>query len=174
MAIKNPAPYKKIQRAYARKSKVKSKAYIKTIPPSHLLKYVMGNQNKFNNGGYKKVVKIVSKENAQLRDVSLEAIRNLIHRELENELGSDYYFRILTAPHQVLREHKQASVAQADRISAGMSLSFGKSVGRAARLYKGKAFLLFGFNSDEDIAKFRKIFSKAKAKLSIPVSIDVK
>ena len=47
MAIKNPGPYRDIQRPYTRKSKVKSKAYIKTIPPSVVVKFTMGNSQKW-------------------------------------------------------------------------------------------------------------------------------
>ena len=174
MVIKNPAPYKNFQRAYTRKSKVRSKGYIKAVPPSHLLKYAMGNQDKFNNGGFPYLVRVISNQEAQVRDVSLESIRNHLHREIEASIGSDYYFRIRAAPHQVLREHKQAAVAQADRISSGMSLSFGRAVGRAARVKKGKDFLIFGFMNTEDIVKFREIFAKAKTKLPVTVTIEVK
>lgn len=173
MAIKNPAPYKSLQRPYTRKSRVKSKGYIKTIPPSHLLKYTMGNSNKFNNKGYPIIVHIISKEDAQVRDVALESIRTHIHRELELQVGTDYYMRINAAPHQILREHKQAAVAQADRISSGMSLSWGKSVGRAARIKKGQDVLVLGFMSDGDVSKFREIFSNAKSKLPILTSTVV-
>lgn len=173
MAIKNPAPYKAIARPFTRRSRVKSKGYIKTVPPSHLLKYAMGNQTKFDNEGYPFVVKVISKEDAQVRDVALESIRNHLHREIELQIGADYYFRVGVAPHHILREHKQAAVAQADRMSSGMSLSFGKSVGRAAQVKKGKDVFTFGFMNEEAVVKFREIFSNAKAKLPILTTIQV-
>lgn len=167
MTIKNPAPYKNLQRPFTRKSRVKSKGYVKTVPPSHLLKYTMGNSNKFNTNGYPIIVHVISKQDAQVRDVALESIRNHLHREIELQIGADYYMRVNAAPHQILREHKQAAVAQADRISSGMSLSFGKCVGRAARIHKGNDVLVFGFMTDDAVVKFRNIFSNAKSKLPI-------
>jgi len=173
MAIKNPAPYKNLQRPFTRKSRVKSKGYVKTVPPSHLLKYTMGNSNKFNMGEYPIVVHVTSKEDAQVRDVALESIRNHLHREIELQVGTDYYMRINAAPHQILREHKQAAVAQADRISSGMSLSFGKCVGRAARIHKGQDVLVLGFMTDDAVRTFRDIFSNAKSKIPILTTITV-
>ena len=173
MTIKNPAPYKNLQRPFTRKSRVKSKGYVKTVPPSHLLKYTMGNSNKFNNRGYPIIIHVVSKQDAQVRDVALESIRNHLHRELELQVGTDYYMRVNIAPHQILREHKQAAVAQADRISSGMSLSFGKCVGRAARIHEGQDLLVLGFMDDESVVKFRDIYSNAKSKLPITTTIVV-
>jgi len=172
--IKNPAPYKEIARAFTRKSRVRSKGYIKSVPPSHLLKYNMGNSNKFNTNGFPIIVHVKSKQAAQVRDVALESVRNHLHREIELQIGADYYMRVGLAPHQILREHKQAAVAQADRISSGMSLSFGKCVGRAAQVFIGQDVLTLGFMNDEDVSKFRHIFSNAKSKLPILTTIVVK
>ncbi len=173
MTIKNPAPYKNLQRPFTRKSRVKSKGYVKTVPPSHLLKYTMGNSNKFNMGEFPIIVHVVSKEDAQIRDVALESIRNHLHREIELQIGMDYYMRVNASPHQILREHKQAAVAQADRISSGMSLSFGKCVGRAARVHIGQDVLVFGFMNDEAVRILRNIYSNAKSKLNILTTIQV-
>jgi large subunit ribosomal protein L10e len=50
--------------------------------------------------------------------------------------------RVITYPHQVIREHKMATGAGADRISQGMSLSFGRPIGVAARIKKGQSVFL--------------------------------
>lgn len=173
MAIKNPAPYKSIQKPFTRNSKVRSKAYIKAVPQTAVVKFVMGNAAKFNEGRYPFIIRILSKESAQIRDVALEAIRNQIHRMLEKEVGSDYYMNVAVYPHHILREHKQAAVAQADRMSSGMSQSFGKAVGKAAQVQKGKELLIFAFNTESDVNKFRAIFKKVKPKFCMTTSLEV-
>lgn len=173
MVIKNPAPYKAIARPFTRNSRVKAKAYIKTIPPQAVVKFIMGDAAKFNRNGYKLKVEIISKQDAQVRDVALEAARNMFHRDIEAEIGMDYYMAVSVFPHHILREHKQAAVAQADRMSQGMSLAFGKSVGRAAQVYAGKSLFMFAFNTDEDIVKFRQIYGKAKQKFPCTTKLIV-
>src|SRR3989344_8469000 len=106
MVIKNPGPYKLLARPYTRNSRVSSKAYIKTVPPQSVVKFVMGNAAKFNVNGFKYIVKIVSKQDAQIRDVSIEAVRTLFTREIEAQIGTDFYLAVGVYPHQILREHK--------------------------------------------------------------------
>ena len=173
MAIKNPAPYKSIARAYTRHSRVSSKAYIRTVPPQAIVKFVMGDAAKFNKNGYNYLVEIKSKQDAQIRDVSVEAARNLLHREIGLDIGADYYMSVGVYPHHILREHKQAAIAQADRISSGMSLSFGKSVGRAAQVHKGKPLFTIAFNTAEDVRKFRPIYDKVKQKFACTTALVV-
>lgn len=173
MTIKNPAPYKAIQRPFTRNSKVRSKAYIKTIPQTAVVKFVMGNASKFTQGKFPYIVSILSKEDAQIRDVALEAARNGFHRNIEKDIGMDYYMNVAVYPHHILREHKQAAVAQADRMSSGMSLSFGKSVGRAAQVRKGKPMFIFGFNTESDINKFRAILKKVRPKFCMTIALDI-
>jgi len=173
MVIKNPRPYKAIQRPFTRNSKVRSKAYIKALPQTAVVKFVMGNSSKFNAGKYSYTIRVISKEDAQIRDVSLEAIRSQIHRHLETEVGTDYYLAVSVYPHHVLREHKQAAVAQADRMSQGMSLSFGKSVGKAAQVFVGKPILILAFNTESDVNKFREIYRRVKPKICMKTSLEI-
>ena len=173
MVIKNPAPYKALAKPFTRTSRVKSKAYIKTVPPKVVVKFVMGNASKYNVGGYRFKVFIISKEDSQIRDVALESGRAHFHRDIEENIGTDYYMAVSVAPHHILREHKQAAVAQADRMSQGMSLSFGKSVGKAARVHKGKALYTFGFNTEEDVRKFRGLYERTKSKFNMVTLFEV-
>jgi len=174
MAIKNPAPYRGLQMPFTRKSKVKSKAYIKTVPPQAIVKFVMGNSQKWYRKEFPFRVEILSEVDCQIRDVALEASRQQILREMTETLGADFYFNVAVAPHQILREHKQAAVAQADRMSQGMALSFGKSAGRAARVHKGKAIFIFGLPSEEAVTKLREVYNYTKQKLPITMRFEVK
>jgi len=173
MAIKNPAPYRKFQKPYTRKSKVKSKGYIKTVPPAHVVKFVQGNSAKFNEGIYPFILRIVSQEEVQIRDVALESVRAHLHREIEEQIGADYYMAITVYPHHILREHKQAAVAQADRMSQGMSLSFGKPTGRAAQVPKNKPIFVFAFPTSDAVDKFRGIYHKIRPKLPCKTTLEV-
>jgi large subunit ribosomal protein L10e len=173
MVIKNPGPYRDLQRPYTRKSKVKSKAYIKTVPPQAIVKFVMGNTKKWIANEFPFRADIRSEVDCQIRDVALEASRQQILRETANDLGTDFYFNVAVAPHHILREHKQAAVAQADRMSQGMALSFGRTAGRAARVHKGKSIFILGLPTEEAVARLRAVYNKTKQKLPTVTRLDV-
>jgi hypothetical protein len=63
MALRKAAAYsKKRVRAYTRKSNVKKKSYIKTIPPQKIVKFKMGAVGDYNKGKLKQLIKVISKE----------------------------------------------------------------------------------------------------------------
>ena len=173
MAIKNPGPYREISRPYTRTSKVRSKAYIKTVPPQAIVKFVMGNTKKWYANGFPFRVEIRSEVDCQIRDVALEASRQQILRSTEGSLGTDFYFNVAVAPHHILREHKQAAVAQADRMSQGMALSFGKTAGRAAQVHAGKAIFILGLPTEQAVVNLREVYHKTKQKLPITTRLEV-
>ena len=173
MAIKNPAPYRAIQMPFTRRSRVKSKSYIKTVPPNAIVKFVMGDSRKWNENKFPFKVRIFSEENGQVRDVAIEASRQHILREITNNLGTDFYFAVSVYPHHMLREHKQAAVAQADRMSTGMTMSFGKTVGRAAQIFKGKPIFTLGFSTDDAVLRMREIYKQIRTKIPIDTRLDV-
>jgi large subunit ribosomal protein L10e len=114
------------------------KEYMGGIPGSLIVSYDMGN----TKGDFEVEISLAVKEDVQITHNALEAARITTNRYLGNNIGqAGYYFKIRVHPHQILRENKMASGAGADRISQGMSLSFGKTVSRAARLKKGQKVL---------------------------------
>ena len=93
----------------------------------------MGNQQK----KYKYEVSLSTKEKIQVRHNAIESARLTSNRKLENKLGkTDYFFKIRTYPHHILRENRMLVGAGADRMQTGMKQSFGKVVGIAAQLKK--------------------------------------
>ncbi|HLC89113.1 MAG TPA: ribosomal protein L16 [Candidatus Nanoarchaeia archaeon] len=68
----------------------------------------------------------------------IESARMTSNRVLEKNIGREYHLRIKIYPHHVLRENPLASGAEADRMSTGMKLSFGKSISTAARVRKAR------------------------------------
>ena len=127
--------YRDIKRAYTRKSKFKKKGYVKAVPNSRVVKFQMGDSKK----DFPKKVKLVSKTNFQIRHNSIESCRQIINRNLSTKLGpKGYFFQLNLFPHHILRENKMLSGAHADRLQTGMKHAFGKTVGTAAQIKRGK------------------------------------
>lgn len=173
MALKKAAVYKKVERPYTRKSRVKGKSFIKTIPPKHVMKFVMGDIKKQAKGKFAFAINLVSKEAVQLRDNSIEASRQLIKRHLDLDFGTDYYFAIPIYPHHVLREHKMAAVAQADRYFSGMGHSFGKPIGIAAQVKPGTKIFRIEISQKSAIPLVRKIYHRVLPKLGCDARVEV-
>lgn len=114
------------------------KSYVKAMPHTSLLVFNMGK----DNPGYGMALRLVSEQEIQLRSNSLESARLTCNKYLEKNIPESYYFKVLVYPHNVIREHKMASGAGADRISKGMALSFGKPVSIAARVKKGQPIFM--------------------------------
>lgn len=166
MALRKASAYsKKKYTPYTRKSNVKSKSYIKTIPPIKTVKFRMGDLKGFVNKKYPIFVSLVAGENILIRDNALEASRQYIHKKLEKELSGQYFFEIKVYPHHILRENKTLTGAGADRLSSGMSMSFGSVIGRAAPVEKNQKIFLIAVNSEKSKAIAIKILEKVKAKL---------
>ncbi len=108
--------------------------YISGVPQPKITKFVMGNVN----GSFNIVVRVVSREDAQIRHNALEAARIISHKYLSKYVGDENYLLIFRSyPHHVLRENKMMAFAGADRLQDGMRLAFGKPIGTAARVYDG-------------------------------------
>jgi len=167
MGLRNAKAYsKKYARPYTRKSKKKSKNYIKTIPSNKIIKFNMGDTKGYQKGKYRFILRLVSRENAQARDNSLEACRQTILKDLEQNLPGNYYFSIRKYPHHILRENRMYSGgSKGERVNTGMSGSFGSTVGRAAFIEKGEDVFLVAFADKKFTAVVRKALEKAKPKL---------
>ncbi len=156
--------------AWARYSvKKPRKNYIKALPHTSLLIFKMG----VNRPSYDLALSLVSEQRVQLRSNSLEAARQVANKYLERELVSNYFFKLLPYPHNVIREKKRATGAGADRISQGMSLSFGSPSSVAARVREGQTvFELKTVMSAKAVA--REALSRASKKLSGTYTITMR
>ncbi len=142
--------WRRLERPYTRKSKYRSKDFIRGVPNSKVVKYVMGNKTK--EFEYKVVLK--SEADIQLRHNSLEAARKTTLKLLDRKAPLNYFFHLKVYPHHILRNNPLAAGAGADRMSTGMSHSFGKPVGIAARVRKGQEVFEVKVNKDKiDVAK---------------------
>ena len=167
MALRKASAYtKKKARPYTRKSKVRGKSYIRTVPNSHIIKFKMGNLKKFDKGKFPIVIELVSKERIQIRDNAIEAVRQFFNRFLVERLGgSEFYLEAKIYPHHVLRENKMLTGAGADRMQTGMSQSFGKTIGRAAFVKGGQVLFVIAVRNEKGEIEARKLIKSAKSRL---------
>lgn len=158
--LRKGVSYRKLERPYTRKSKYQAKSYVRAIPANRIVRYVMGESQKT----YTHHIELVSKEDVQLRHNSIESARLTVIRYLEKNLGkSGYCFRLMIYPHHILRENPLASGAGADRMSTGMQKSFGKSIGLAAQVHKGKTVFRVEVN-EANVEHARKAAHRAISK----------
>jgi large subunit ribosomal protein L10e len=118
--------------------------YIHGAPLSKITKFTTGDPSrKFE---YKFI--LVANKRLQIRHNALEAARIAVNRELQVKLGENFYMRVMPFPHVVLRENKMIFGAHADRLQDGMRKSFGKPIGRAARVEPGQTLVEAYVNED--------------------------
>jgi large subunit ribosomal protein L10e len=156
---------KKKVRPYTRKSKNKSKSYIKVVPHNKIVKYNLGNQEAYNKGKFKYTLSFVSNENVQIRDNALEAGRLIINKNLEKRIPGQFYFVIRVFPHHILRNNKTAAGAGADRLSSGMKHSFGVVEGRAAIVKPGSIIFFVATETEQGIRIAREAMNMVKSKM---------
>jgi len=156
---------KKKVRPYTRKSKNKSKSYIKAVPQNKIVKYNLGNHEAYNKGKFKFILRFVADENVQIRDNALEAGRLVINKILERRVPNQFYFIIKVYPHHILRNNKTAAGAGADRLSSGMKHSFGIVEGRAAIVRPGKEIFFVACETEQGIRIAREAMTIVKSKM---------
>jgi large subunit ribosomal protein L10e len=113
-----------------------------------------------------------TEEAAQVRDIALEAARVSAVRVLERMAPNEFRLKVRRFPHQILREHKMAMGAGADRISDGMRRAFGKPVGHAVRAGIGSE-LLTVYTTEGHLDAAKEALRKAAHKLPVPTRVIV-
>ena len=159
VALRKGHSYSPVKRSYTRKSKVRGKNYIKSVPQNKIIRYVMGDQKK----EYLYRVNLIAKQAIQVRHNALESCRQIVNRRLNGKFGVDYLFVLRVYPHHILRENRMLTGAGADRMQTGMQLSFGTPIGLAAQLKKKQPV----FSVDVD-SKDKVEFAISALKLAAP------
>ena len=155
-------------------SKISGPAYTRRefmggVPYPKITTFTQGNQKK----DFAVEMRLIAKESCQIRHSALEAARVSVNRKLLESVGVDNYFlKIIPYPHHVIREHKMATGAGADRISSGMSMAFGRPVGTAARVHKDDVLLVARVNLDA-AARLKDAIHKASFKLPTPCKVEI-
>ncbi|MFB0558727.1 MAG: 50S ribosomal protein L16 [Candidatus Bathyarchaeia archaeon] len=144
--------------------------YIGGVPGSKIVKFTMGNPTR----DFPVTVELINLKDGQIRHNALESARIAANRHLEGSLGREnYLLKIIPFPHQVLREHKRINVAQADRFQEGMARAYGKPVGTAARVPRGKPILIAEV-TEENVEVAKEALKRASDKFPVPSRIFVK
>ena len=137
------------------------KNYVRALPHSSINVFKTGAEST----NYDTTVTLDCERLVQLRSNALESARIAAGKFLEANIPGEYWFTLSVYPHNVIREHKMATGAGADRISQGMNLAFGKPVSVAARVRPGQSvFLIKIHGSNIEVAK--KALKRAMSKLS--------
>ena len=173
MAMRRATAYsKKHVVPYTRTSKQKKRAYVKAIPPPKIVKFNMGNLKLYKEGKLPHVLTLVTTEPIQIRQNALEACRQFINKKLDEELGGQYFFRIIPYTHHIQRENKMLTGAGADRTQKGMQLSFGRTIAKAAILRKGNGIMAAYLPTPKSVSFVRKVMKQLKSKLPCKTKID--
>lgn len=166
MALRKAASYSKFKaRPFTRHSRKRSKSYIKSVPFSKIVRYFFGDLKGYREGKHKFFVKLIADRDIQIRDNALEAARMLIHKQLEENSPGEYFLAIKVYPHHFLRNNKTAGTAGADRLSSGMSHSFGVIEGRAAMVKEGKEIAVVSCLTESAAKVARTAMASVKAKM---------
>lgn len=161
--VRKPA---KMYRNLAKKAYTR-REYMGGVPGSLITHYDMGDRT----GDFPVELSLVAEEACQIRHTALEAARISINRQLVLRVGrANYYLKLRTYPHHVLRENKQATGAGADRVSEGMRRSFGKAVGTAARVQPGQKIFSVWVNP-QHVEKAKIALQRGVYKLPTPARI---
>ena len=168
--LRKGVSYRTIERPYTRYSKFRKKSFIRVSPNIKIVKFDMGNLRK----KFEYQIDLIAKDSLQIRQESIEAARRTCNRHLEKKIGrQNYHLKIRLFPFHILRENPLAKGAGADRFSTGMSHAFGKPIGVAAQVKKGR--ILFSVYTDKANTKSaREALQKANHKLPCKCSIQVK
>ncbi len=148
--------------AWARYSQKKPrKNYIRALPHTSIQIFDMG----ADKPEYTTRIELATEQAVQLRSNALESARQVANKFLEISIPQGFYLKLLVYPHNVIREHKMAAGAGADRVSRGMSLAFGRPISVAARLNANQSVFMV-----KTIADNRQVavtaLKRAAAKLS--------
>lgn len=143
------------------------KKYIGGNPQSKIAKFSTGQAS----SDYDVELQLVSMDKVQIRSNALEAARVAANKNLQAIGETNYYLLLKPYPHIVLRENRMIATAGADRLSMGMRLSFGKPVGRAARVNIDDVIMLIRL-SRANIEKAREALKTASSKLPMGTRIN--
>ena len=166
MALRKASAYsKKRGRPFTRISRNKSKSYIKSVPHSKIVKFRQGSAHDFQTGKHAFAARLFAEERVQIRDNALEACRMYLSKFLDENLPGQYYLALKVYPHHILRENKLSAGAGADRISTGMSHSYGVIIGRAAMVSPGQEIIFISCTTEKAARLAREALIHLKAKL---------
>ena len=141
--------------------------YVHSMPQPMIKRFTIGD----TKAEYSNVVLLKVTSPGEIGSGSLEAARVTANKVLEKNGGS-FLLKVFVYPHEVVREHKFMGFAGADRLSRGMTKSFGRPATRAAKVVAGQTIVAIYTKGDAvDVAKTA--LKRASKKLPLPYEIVV-
>ena len=123
-----------------KKTKKGRREYVHGVPDPKIRMFSMG-----KNADFDYEVQLIADEAVQISHLALEAARVAANRPLRDKMGKEGYFlRVLTYPHNCVREHRMMSFAGADRLQDGMRRAFGKPFATCARVRQDQKMMSVG------------------------------
>jgi len=108
----------------------------------------------------------------QIRSNALEAARVAASKKVSLVGEENFYLRVVTFSHSVLRENKLIATAGADRLQEGMRKAFGKPIGVAARVKNGSVVIDISVKA-ENLEKAKEAMWAASTKLPMKTKVVV-
>lgn len=142
--------------------------YIHSRPQIKIRRFTMGS----TDVAYNYSISLVAPYPIKISSGAIESARISANKLLEIGSGGPFLLKIVTYPHEIIREHKFMGFAGADRLSQGMGRSFGKPTKRAARVNANQAILTVYANK-EGLETAKAALKRASKKLPIPCKINV-
>lgn len=142
--------------------------YMGGVPQCRIVQFDVGNLRET----FPVELSLDVEEAGQVRDIALEAARVSAVRVLEVAAPNAFHLKVRRYPHQILREHKMATGAGADRISDGMRRAFGKPVGHAVRAQIGMTLFSI-YTTSEHVPAAKEALRKASHKLPVPSRVRI-
>ncbi|MDA4124884.1 MAG: 50S ribosomal protein L16 [Thaumarchaeota archaeon] len=145
-----------------------NKRYAPGTPNPKVARFTTG---KFRSD-YDLKLNLVSEGTVQIRSNALESARVAANKKLALVGEDNYYLKVVTYPHLVLRENKMIATAGADRLQEGMRKAFGKPIGVAARVGIGAVILELSIKA-ENLQKGKEAMKAATTKLPMKTHAEI-
>ncbi len=115
---------------------------------------------------------LISEGRVQIRHNALEAARVAASKKVALIGEENFYLKVVSYPHLILRENKMIATAGADRLQEGMRKAFGKPIGLAARVDIGDTVLELSLKA-ENMEKGKEAMRAAATKLPMKTKMEV-
>ena len=145
-----------------------SKKFAPGAPNPKVARFTTG---KFRDD-YDYMFKLISDGRVQIRHNALEASRVAASKKVVLIGEENFYLKVVTYPHLVLRENKMIATAGADRLQEGMRKAFGKPIGLAARVGIGSVVLELSVKA-ENFEKGKEAMWAAATKLPMKTHTEI-
>ncbi len=145
-----------------------SKQFAPGAPNPKVARFTTGK----SRADYDYLLKLISQGKVQIRHNALEAARVAASKKVALIGEENFFLKVVTYPHVILRENKMIATAGADRLQEGMRKAFGKPIGLAARVGIGDVVLELSVKS-ENLDKAKESMKAASAKLPMKTKTEI-